>query len=237
MEDAVDALKLGASVLAFVIGLSIVFVMFAQAREVSDFVLQRTDNTYFVDYEEAKDEDLARTVGIESIIPSLYRYYNEKLVIDIKNKESNDLDTTTNDYIESIIEKFDTNSQWNNENIFRTESYQRWTDTSKISEYEKKKDAWYPDGVVWRANKDIDAQTRVTAFISGSKKNGEEYIVNEYKLSNYKKSGENLKSYRNELFTENFREESESKTRTAEDGSVIYLSKGSIVLYLTYTLK
>ena len=56
MEDAVDALKMAFSVFAFIIALSIVFAMFAQAREVSDIVLAHTDNTYFVEYADVNDE-------------------------------------------------------------------------------------------------------------------------------------------------------------------------------------
>lgn len=87
MENATDALKMAAAVLIFVLALSISINAFSEVRQVSDIILQYNDREYeridkkyhylyFV--EEDKTE---RLVGIESIIPSIYKAYKENYKI------------------------------------------------------------------------------------------------------------------------------------------------------------
>lgn len=211
MEDVVDALKLAFSVFVFILGLSIVFNMFSQAREVSDYVLQHTDNTYFASYANAKESDDGRIVGIETVIPTLYRYYKEKFAVDVVVDEP----------------KIDSTGKYNGNNEKFDEEVERivFNNADGWKEYEK----LYPDGISWLGNANIDTQKRVTAYISG--KAG---IVNNSKL--YKYADKNLKNYRNGTFKETFEQKDNSKRKEGEDGSVIYLVKGTTKLYITYTL-
>ena len=83
MENAVDALKMAGAVLIFVIALSISIVSFGQVRQASDVILNYKDReTVYIDgdyYYEATGTE--RTVGLETIIPSIYRAYNEQYKI------------------------------------------------------------------------------------------------------------------------------------------------------------
>lgn len=82
MENAVDALKIAFGVFVFTIALSISIYMFTMARETSDTVLQSSDVTKLMEYIEASDmigED--RIVGLETIIPTLYKYYKENYTV------------------------------------------------------------------------------------------------------------------------------------------------------------
>ena len=88
MENAVDALKLAFAVLVFVIAFTVILTMFTQARETADIVLQSSDITEYMDYTEP-DEILGgitktgeeRIVGLETIIPTLYKYYKENYTV------------------------------------------------------------------------------------------------------------------------------------------------------------
>lgn len=83
MENAADALKMAGAVLIFVIALSISIVSFGQVRQASDVILNYRDReTVYIDgdyYYEATGTE--RTVGLETVIPSIYRAYNEQYKI------------------------------------------------------------------------------------------------------------------------------------------------------------
>lgn len=80
MENATDALKMAAAVLMFVMALSVAIVSFGQARRTSDEILNIRDReTEYIDgnfyYKETTGTE--RTVGLEAIIPTIYRVYYE----------------------------------------------------------------------------------------------------------------------------------------------------------------
>lgn len=76
MENAVDALKMAAAVLVFVMALGISISSFSQARTTADILIEYTDRESVTQYA----EDIGtrtRIVGIETIVPTLYRAYKE----------------------------------------------------------------------------------------------------------------------------------------------------------------
>ena len=87
MENAVDALKIAFAVFVFVIALSLAMMMFTQARETADIILQSSDTTRYDEFTELADisENVAieddRVVGLETIIPTLYKYYKENYTV------------------------------------------------------------------------------------------------------------------------------------------------------------
>lgn len=86
MENAADALKIAGSVLLFVMAISVAILSFGQVRQVSDVILDYRDReTVYIDgnyYYEASGTE--RSVGLETIIPTIYRAYfeNYKIVFD-----------------------------------------------------------------------------------------------------------------------------------------------------------
>lgn len=72
MENAADALKMAGAVLIFVLALSIIILSFGQVRETSDTILNYKDRETTYEYYEPS-EGLVRTVGMETIIPSVFR--------------------------------------------------------------------------------------------------------------------------------------------------------------------
>lgn len=87
MENAAQALKMAAWVLIFVAALSISINAFAQVRQTSDAMIEASDREYLTTYIEESDEN-ERIVSAESIIPTIYRVFDENCKIVFKFKDS-----------------------------------------------------------------------------------------------------------------------------------------------------
>ena len=81
MENAVDALKMAAAVLVFILALSVSINAFGQARAASQTILDYNDREYDYTYVEADHSGsnfvTERTVGMETVIPTIYKSYLE----------------------------------------------------------------------------------------------------------------------------------------------------------------
>ena len=88
MENAVDALKMGFAVLVFISALSLAIFSFTRVRETSAQITQEADIQEYYQQLSLGDTGVAsnnalssRIVGVETIIPTLYRYYKENYTI------------------------------------------------------------------------------------------------------------------------------------------------------------
>lgn len=93
MENAAEALKLAGFTLLFVAALSIAMVTIMQAKRTSEDVLSYSDNSRYLSNMEITDNgnfDNAgnRKVNVYDIIPTLYRYYQEKYIVLFYNGNS-----------------------------------------------------------------------------------------------------------------------------------------------------
>lgn len=80
MENAAEALKMAAWVLIFVVALSMCISSFSQARQTMDVILSYNDRDYI--YSHVEDNGTTqRIVGVESMIPTIYRAYKENYKI------------------------------------------------------------------------------------------------------------------------------------------------------------
>ena len=93
MENAVEALKMAFAVLVLIMALSLSIMTFSEARQAADFVLQSADPTAYYDYNAVGQEN--RIVGLETVIPTLYKYAVENYTIVFKKASSGQIDTTT----------------------------------------------------------------------------------------------------------------------------------------------
>lgn len=88
MENAAEALKMAAFVLLFIIALGIAITTLTQAKNTSEVILYAQDESNYYSYIEEGDfvslgtYQTNRKVGIDSIIPTLYRYNKEKFRIE-----------------------------------------------------------------------------------------------------------------------------------------------------------
>lgn len=111
-ENIADALLMAASVLIFVIALTVVFSLISQAKTTADTVLYSYDDTkYYIDdlegitFTTANESDRNRTVNMETIIPTVYRYAKEHYGVTIFDKDGTIIarfDETT----ESIVQNW-----------------------------------------------------------------------------------------------------------------------------------
>ena len=83
MENAVDALKMAFSVFVLILAIAVAVGSFSMAKTASDVIMHAKDETNFFEYYE--DEGVSsesRIVGIETVIPTLYRYYKENYKVE-----------------------------------------------------------------------------------------------------------------------------------------------------------
>lgn len=80
MENAIDALKMAAAVLVFVLALSLSIGAFSEARITSQTILDYNDREYDYTYVE-ENGSTQRIVGLETIVPSIYKAYKENYKI------------------------------------------------------------------------------------------------------------------------------------------------------------
>lgn len=119
MEDAAKALEIGGAILIFIIAISIAFMLIGQAKSTADSVFSMTDKTTY--YEEVpktinllRNDDRTvekRIVGIETIIPTLYRYKNEALRIIIANSNG-DIKFVLDSSVENALRRKSLNTSW-----------------------------------------------------------------------------------------------------------------------------
>lgn len=80
MENAVEALKIGFAVAMLVIALSLSISSFSQATEAVDAITTARDRESEYTYVKPS-QNLSRTVGIDSVVTSIYRAYQENMEI------------------------------------------------------------------------------------------------------------------------------------------------------------
>lgn len=91
MENATEALKMGAAVLMFVLALSISLNAFGEVRQTSQILLNYKDKEYNYTYVEGNGST-NRVVSAESIVPSIYKAYKENFKIIFKTSQNEPLE-------------------------------------------------------------------------------------------------------------------------------------------------
>ena len=99
MEDAVQALKMAFAVFVFVIAISVAFYVISKAKATSETIFYVSDKTNYYDNVES-NSNVTRTVGLETVIPTLYRYYRENFMVQIMDASGN------------VLQVFDTTTEW-----------------------------------------------------------------------------------------------------------------------------
>lgn len=84
MENAADALRIGAWVLIFVLALSVSINALTQAKQAADKIIMYNDREYDYSYITGNNANTQRTVSIQTIVPTIYRAYKEnyKVILD-----------------------------------------------------------------------------------------------------------------------------------------------------------
>lgn len=80
MENASEAFMMAFAMLIFGIAVTITMTMFSQARQTSDYILYQKDESNYYEFEDGA-AGTERVVGIETIVPTLYKYYKENFKV------------------------------------------------------------------------------------------------------------------------------------------------------------
>lgn len=107
MENAAEALKMAFGYLMFVLALTISISSFSQARETIDAIVTIKDRETEYTYVEAQDKKI---VGIETIIPTIYKAYKENFKI-IFYKSYVDENNNEPYYLYYSVDKYNPNNK------------------------------------------------------------------------------------------------------------------------------
>lgn len=93
MENAAEALKLAGFTLLFVIALSVAMMTIMQAKRTSEQIITYSDKTNYSSTIQENDsyENGNRIVSVYDIIPTLYRYNQEKYIVLFKDTNGQSL--------------------------------------------------------------------------------------------------------------------------------------------------
>ena len=81
MEIASEALLMAFAVLIFVLALSLGISSFSLARQTTQSIVEMTDREFDYTYVDFNSTNTSRIVGIETVIPTLYRAYRENFIV------------------------------------------------------------------------------------------------------------------------------------------------------------
>lgn len=235
MENATHALLMAFAVMVFVIALTVSMVSFSSVKQVSDIILYTKDETNYYEYQGAISKAAEnRIVGLETIIPTLYKYYKENYTVVFKEG--------TYDYNTGDI------SNWKYLPIYETSANRNWQSSYSELIY-KKYGIEKPDTKIFSF--DLDEETLRHEPWTGSydriKNNldcflkGETYINpnNNTNYINYSKAplqtGGFIEKYKNAKFVETIAEY-KYNSKQLDDTTVSSLTKEKTKRIIIFTL-
>lgn len=201
MENASDAIIMAGAVLIFVIALSVAMTVFSQARETVDTVVYASDRTNYYEYLEVDISNNVknRIVGLETIIPTLYKYYKENYTVVFLNENGKGLELyktqtnkenwtkykkTVNGIEKEFTKNFVVDKYPGMENESKEENGQIRICSFDVNEELVRREPWVGDPIETRKN--------LTAFIEGGEyvwPNGAKNPDNTDKSYNYHGKG------------------------------------------------
>lgn len=237
MENAVDALKIAFAVFVFVMALSIAMYMFTQAKVTSDIVLQASDVTEFMEYTEMPpieeggsmiNED--RIVGMETIIPTLYKYYKENYTVIFRNSDGTPMDLYVSQTNELLWSKSYTNKYYSSN-----------TDLKKVCSFDvdeetSRHEPWTGNTKYYKQNLDMFLSGKEFKAPSG---NGMDYNYSDMNINGWRRTHGFIEEYKDDQFRESLGEYTYNEVKQDyEDDTTSGLTnlKGKKKRVIIYTL-
>lgn len=225
MENVTQALFMAFAMFVFVIALTYSMYMVSHLNSTSRTLMYRLDETNKYESMELTDLDdvnkdikRSRTVGIDTIIPTLYRYYKESYSVKILDEDG------------KLMQYFDTTTEGSVMSATNTLTNQRTAQQKAlISLYGTSDNPGYLFGAPWMGNTNKDTKARIDMYISGDAG----YINNtfvdytkEYDIQNGEsKSYIYLNYYKDRLFKETFVQYAyEGDTLSTDDDELLTLT-------------
>lgn len=166
MDDAVQALTMAFAVIVFVMALTVSMMLIGQARDASDTLTQYSDLTAFYDNIQLLDNgegvtETERIVGLDTVIPTLYRYYKENFCVkiyDVDNTLLQIFDVNIETNLRSAIVNTNAGSSKTDQELIKDEAY------TKI--YNKSDTPYCLFGAPWLGSTETIKQ-RIDFFVNG----------------------------------------------------------------------
>lgn len=165
MENAVEAMKMAFGMIVFVIALSASMYLLNTATSTSKVLLYYADETNYLDNININENSniTKRTVTVDTIIPTLYRYYKENFAVQIYNKQG------------KLIQIFDVNIEGKVRKAAGTIASRRTGEQMALMSLYGVPDATGTPGennpylfeAPWIGNTSKDIKTRVDLFVRG----------------------------------------------------------------------
>lgn len=233
MENVTDALRMASAALLFVIAFTVTMVMFSQARQSTDSVVGHLNAKEYLPKMDSLDTNITREVGIETLIPTLYRYAQSDENIQIRIVDPAKRAQTADQSGE--VQIFDTNieSQMRNKSYGIASSNVGYN-TAYIDELYKKYDdpsrPAYLFGAPWYSQGYSYILERINAYVYGKKMEH----INEVDYT----TDSNLKMYFNKRFDESYVEyRTSGEVYIDEFGEEIVKIPAGTKIIITYTVK
>jgi len=237
MENSARALVIAFGMMMFVIGFSVSMFMISKLLSTSTVLLDSVSTTnYYDNIEVTNSDNVTREVGIETIIPVLYRYYKENYAVRIVDKD------------ESLIQLFDLSIESQISNAANsTKKNDKEIVSLKNSIYNRPDEKCYMFKAPWAGNLD-NAKIRVDYFLNGTRGYINNQLVNYSNITTseeghqpyFKKPGGFLKNYGGKTFEESFTEYAyKGETISTPDGieTITGSTQESSKIIITYKVK
>ncbi len=226
MENISEALKMAGAALLFVLAFTVTLMLFNQAQATADSVLFSADKTNFYEHIEPNSTGVTRSVGIETIIPTLYRYKQEGFTVKILDASGNELQVFDG-AIESMIASNNGSSDTVLSNKLTSEEYNNY------KKYNNPNEESYMAGAQWATGDTNNSKLleRINSYIYGTE--------NSFENLNY--DNNNLMELSNDgkiKFNESYLEYNTSgKYKSDSFGNWFTIVDGEQKVIITYTVK
>lgn len=220
MENAVEALKMAGAAMLFVLAFSIAMFMFNKARTTTDAVLDNLKIGDFFTRVNPLENNETRKVGIETIIPTLYRYHQQDANITIKILDNNDTELQVFDTTIESIAQNDFKASNASDQPYYNELKKKYGDSSKKA---------YLFGAPWNnQEKNPYYIERINSYIYGTKS---------VHMKTLDYSNNNLMNYKDKTFSEKYLEyRTSGHVEIDEYGEEIVTVPASTKTIITYKI-
>lgn len=240
MENAVDALKIAFAAIVFGIALTVSIQYFNKVKATSDMIIYTDDETNYTEYEGSNGKkDEYRVVGMDTIIPTVYKYYKENYTVVFRkgNYDATTGELTNVQYL-YIYESASNKKTW--ELSYVTLMKDKYGININMDDPTKSKDIFSFDlneetlrHEAWTGSNDR-MKLNLDAFFRGGKikKPNTEELYKDYNVDKYLNKGGFIKQYKDKKFLETIGEYS---YRTSDDTGMNQYEddKSKRVIYFT----
>ena len=220
MENISEAVYMGGAALLFIVAFTITLMLFGQAKNTTDAGLAAADKSSYYQQIQPNKTGVTRKVGIETVIPTIYRYFQEGFTVRICKRDGN---------VEKELQVFDSTIEGRIANDPNNNSGSR-----DLEKYVDTSSAVYMYGAPW-GNGDTNYSNtlkRINAYIYG-----EDITIGTSEIQ-YKSKNNYLMNDEDKTFEESYLEYNTSGRYKADGfGNWYSIIDGGKKVIVTYTVQ